>query len=98
MFEVRCEFRPTHLTLLATPVEPFPHHRHRQLIKPCQTRVVFAHAVVLKMATQFSGKNLPPVFRLDPVSDRFEPLVHLSAFRSKLLTACLTSQLKIALT
>ena len=96
MFEVRCEFRPTHLTLLATPVEPFPYHRHRQLIKPCDTRVVFAHAIVLKMAPQFSGKNLPPDFCLDPVSDPFKPLVHGSAFRRKLLTARLTPQLKIA--
>ena len=98
MFEVLREFRPTHLALLATPVEPFPYHRHRQLMKPCESRKVFAHAIVLKMATQFSGKGLPPVFRLDPVSDRFEPLVHFSAFRSELLTACLASQLEIALT
>ena len=40
MFEVRCKFRPTHLTLLATPVEPFPHHFHRQRIEPYQAFVI----------------------------------------------------------
>ncbi len=53
MFKVLCEFRPTHLTFLATPVEPLSHHLNCQLMKLRNARIVFADAIVLKMASQF---------------------------------------------
>ncbi len=96
MSKVLCEFCPTHLSLLAAPVEPFSHHFNCQLIKPCNTRIVFANAIVLKMASQFGCKDLPPVFSLDLISYRSQPIIHLSAFRRELLATRLSPRLKIA--
>ena len=95
MSEVLCEFGPTHLSLLATPVEPFSHHFNCQPIKPCDARIVFADAIVLEMTSQFGCKDLPPVFGFDPVSDRFEPIVHLSAFCRELFATRLSPKLEI---
>ena len=50
------------------------------------------------MTAQFDRKNLPPVFSLNPISYRFQPIVQLSAFRGKLLTTRFPTHLKIAFT
>ena len=96
MPKVLCEFSPTHLTLLATPVKPFMNHYNCQLIEPCNTHIVFADTIVLKMASQFGCKDLPPVFSLDLISYRSQPIVHLSAFCRELLATRLSPKLKIA--
>jgi len=96
MSEVLCESSPIHLALLATPVEPFSNHFNCQLIKPCNACIVFTNAIVLKMASQFGGKDLPPVFRLDQISYRSQPIIHLSAFCRELLASRLSTKLKVA--
>jgi hypothetical protein len=96
MFKVLCKLTPTHLTLLATPVEPFSHHLDCPLIKLCNTHIVFADSIVLEMASKFGCKNLPPLFSLDLVSYRPEPIIHFPAFCRELLATRLSPKLKIA--
>ena len=81
MLKVLCKSFPTHLTLLATPIEPFSYHFDCQLIKLHDAQVIFADAIVLEMASKLGCKDLPPVFSLDQISNRFQPVIHLCILR-----------------
>ena len=50
------------------------------------------------MTSQFGRQYLPPVFRLDPVSYRAQPIIHLSAFCREFLTTRPATHLKLAST
>ena len=95
MLKVLCKSSPTHLTLLATPIEPFSYHFDCQLIKLLNTHEVFADTIILIMTSQFGCKYLPPVFCFEPVSNRSKPIVHIPAFCREFLTTCLSTKFKI---